>query len=99
MTVAAWTGILWQDVHGGVIRDNGPARGASPLEIAHTKDCRMPIATLIVDDDLAFRKAVRQLLERAPEVTVIGEAADGEEGLQLAQALRPDVEIGRASCR
>src|SRR5574337_680659 len=52
---------------------------------------KMPIATLIVDDDVTFRKAVRQLLERAPEVSVIGEATNGEEALQLAQELRPDV--------
>lgn len=51
----------------------------------------MPITTLIVDDDLAFRRAVRQLLERAPEVSVVGEATDGEEALQLAQTLQPDV--------
>jgi len=50
-----------------------------------------PIATLIVDDDLTFRKTVRQLLERVPEVSIVGEAADGEEALRLAQALRPDV--------
>ena len=34
----------------------------------------MPITTLIVDDDLAFRKAVKRLLESAPEVSVVGEA-------------------------
>lgn len=51
----------------------------------------MPIATLIVDDDLTFRRVVRQLLERAPEVSVVGEATDGEEALQLTQTLRPDV--------
>lgn len=51
----------------------------------------MPITTLIVDDDLGFRRTVRQLLERAPEVSVVGEATDGEEALQLAQTLRPDV--------
>jgi len=51
----------------------------------------MPITALIVDDDLTFRRAVKQLLESAPEVRVVGEATDGEEALQLAQTLRPDV--------
>ncbi|MBI2884306.1 MAG: response regulator transcription factor [Candidatus Methylomirabilis oxyfera] len=55
-----------------------------------TRVYSMPIATLIVDDDLSFRKAVRALLEQAPEVSVVGEATDGEEALQLAQELRPD---------
>lgn len=52
---------------------------------------RIPIATLIVDDDRLFRQAVRQLLEQAPEVSVVGEANDGEEAIQLAQELQPDL--------
>lgn len=51
----------------------------------------MPIATLIVDDDRLFRQAVRQLLELESEISVVGEAGDGEEALQLAQELQPDV--------
>lgn len=45
---------------------------------------------LIVDDHQAFRRAARLLLEDQGFV-VLGEAADGAEGLRAASALRPDV--------
>jgi DNA-binding NarL/FixJ family response regulator len=45
---------------------------------------------LIVDDHPSFRATARLLLE-ADGWTVVGEAADGTEGLAAARALRPDL--------
>lgn len=45
---------------------------------------------LIVDDHPEFRAAARVLLE-SEGFAVVGEAGDGEEALELAQRLRPDV--------
>ncbi|MBI2884309.1 MAG: response regulator transcription factor [Candidatus Methylomirabilis oxyfera] len=51
----------------------------------------MPINALIVDDDRAFRRVVRRLLEQAGDISVVGEAGDGEEAVELTQQLQPDV--------
>lgn len=51
----------------------------------------MPVTILIVDDDQGFREMVKRLLEREPEVSVVGEAGDGEEAVHRARELRPDV--------
>jgi DNA-binding NarL/FixJ family response regulator len=45
---------------------------------------------LIVDDHAAFRALARQLLE-ADGYDVIGEARDGQAGLDAADSLRPDI--------
>lgn len=45
---------------------------------------------LIVDDDADFRSLLRQLVEQCG-YRVVGEAADGAEGVAMATALRPDV--------
>ena len=45
---------------------------------------------VLVDDHPVFRKGLRTLLEEL-DVTVLGEAGDGEEGVALALELRPDV--------
>jgi DNA-binding NarL/FixJ family response regulator len=47
---------------------------------------------LLADDAPVVRRAVKSLLEREG-FEVIGEAADGEEAIRLAQALNPDVVV------
>ncbi|MBI3186155.1 MAG: chemotaxis response regulator protein-glutamate methylesterase [Myxococcales bacterium] len=50
-----------------------------------------PIRVLVVDDSASNRRAISQILEAAPDVAVVDRAADGDEGLRKAAALRPDV--------
>src|ERR671929_546297 len=51
------------------------------------------ITTLIVDDHEVVREGLRLSLSRAPHIRVIGEAADGEAAVELAQRRKPDVVI------
>ena len=50
----------------------------------------MSQTVLIVDDHPSFRATARMLLE-SDGWTVVGEAEDGEQGLQAARELRPDL--------
>ena len=49
------------------------------------------IKVLIADDHTVVRKGIRALLETEPGITVVGEAADGEDAIHKALALKPDV--------
>lgn len=51
----------------------------------------MPIQVLITDDHPVFRHGMRAVLEAAPDTVVVGEATTGDEAINLAQQLRPDV--------
>ena len=49
------------------------------------------ISVLLTDDHALVRTGIRRLLEDSKQVTIVGEAECGEDSLQLAQSLKPDV--------
>lgn len=49
------------------------------------------IRVLVIDDSAYNRRTLSELLERESDITVVGKACDGEEGLALTLKERPDV--------
>jgi two-component system, NarL family, response regulator LiaR len=49
------------------------------------------IRTLITDDHKVVRRGLRGFLELDPGLEVVGEASNGEEAVEMAQRLEPDV--------
>ena len=51
------------------------------------------IRVLLADDHPALRLGLRVLLERAPDVDLVGEAEDGKEALAMVETAQPDVVV------
>ena len=51
------------------------------------------IRVLIAEDHLMVRAGIRVLLEKAGDIYVLGEASNGQEAIEMTEALRPDVLI------
>lgn len=49
------------------------------------------VRVLLADDNAQFRRVLRRLLERDPDITVLAEASNGAEAIELAEIHRPDV--------
>ncbi|GAA3662972.1 response regulator [Microbacterium marinilacus] len=49
------------------------------------------ITVLVVDDQALIRQAVTDILDGEADMTVVGQAVDGAEGVALTAALRPDI--------
>jgi DNA-binding NarL/FixJ family response regulator len=50
-----------------------------------------PLRILLVDDFAPFRRIVERILKPFSSLRLIGEAADGNSGMEMALALRPDI--------
>jgi DNA-binding NarL/FixJ family response regulator len=51
------------------------------------------IRVLIAEDHLMVRAGIRALLEKAGDIYVLGEASNGQEAIEMTEALSPDVLI------
>lgn len=51
----------------------------------------MAVSVLVVDDSAFFRKRLTEILTASGQIRVVGVAANGREGVELAESLRPDV--------
>ncbi|MGE5619364.1 MAG: response regulator [Sphingomonadaceae bacterium] len=59
--------------------------------MAQKTSAKRKIRVLVVDDHPLFRQGVRWALEAEPDIEVVGEAADGEQALEMANQLAPDL--------
>lgn len=50
-----------------------------------------PVKVLLVDDQSLIRMGFRMVLESVDDIEVVGEAADGDTGMKMVKALKPDV--------
>jgi DNA-binding NarL/FixJ family response regulator len=53
----------------------------------------MTLRVLLVDDHPLYREGLATALAAAPDVEVVGEAADGEQAVALVEQLEPDVVV------
>jgi DNA-binding NarL/FixJ family response regulator len=52
-----------------------------------------PLRILVADDHAIVRQGLRLLLDSQPDMSVVGEAADGQEALAQVDTLRPDIVV------
>ncbi|MDN5346626.1 MAG: two-component system, NarL family, response regulator DegU [Clostridia bacterium] len=50
-----------------------------------------PIRVLIADDHPLVREGIRKILGLEPRISIVGEATDGQEAVELAKSCRPDI--------
>jgi DNA-binding NarL/FixJ family response regulator len=53
----------------------------------------MKARILLADDHALVRTGLRRILEAEPDLTVVAEAADGAEAVELARSIRPDLVV------
>ena len=51
------------------------------------------IRVVLADDDAPFRRSLRELIDKQPELTVIGDAENGLAAIELTEELEPDAVV------
>jgi DNA-binding NarL/FixJ family response regulator len=74
---------------------NGPYEGIQQKmqESRPTKYSTFPVRVLLVDDHAIVRRCLRTIIEKQPDIDVIGEAQDGREAVDLVREVLPDIVI------
>ncbi len=88
--IASLTPIPGRPVGVSLLREVGSVKQHDARAAAPTPH---PIQVLLADDHAVLRSGLRKLLDAEPDLHVIGEAATGEEAVEKARALQPDVVI------
>ena len=70
----------------------------STLRRARARSCVMtektqPLRILLADDHVTVRQGLKLLIDAERDMTVVGEASDGDEAVRKARALNPDVVV------
>jgi len=72
--------------------ESSPCASESPsVEESGPESSAGAIRLLLVDDHAMIREGLKRVINATPDMKVIGEAADGDEGIRQADSLRPDV--------
>ena len=56
-------------------------------------DMTQPIRVLLADDHAVVRQGIRQFLEMSPNITIVAEASDGLDAINLIRLHKPDVAV------
>lgn len=82
-----------QDNGNGISRLSGISADIKQSIASGDQEQNRVIRVLLADDHALVREGTRRLLETESDVLVIAEAASGEEAIDAAQRMRPDIAI------
>ena len=70
---------------------SNPVRASREIDVSQTVLLTEGIRVLMVDDHEVVRQGIRNMLEEVKEISVVGEASDGEAAIEQILVIRPDV--------